>query len=40
MRAKAYPGEDPLSVKEPSVVAGAIADLLIDDFASGARVTL
>lgn len=32
MRAKAYPGEDPASVKAPEVVAKSIADLLIRDF--------
>ena len=40
MRAKAYPGEDPASVKEPSVVADAIADLLASDFANGHRLVL
>ncbi len=40
MRAKAYPGEDPAAVKEPSVVADAIADLLVTDFASGHRLIL
>ncbi len=37
MRAKAYPGEDPASVKEPSVVAEAICDLLQSDFKTGHR---
>ncbi len=37
MRAKAYPGEDPASVKEPSVVAGAICDLIASDFETGHR---
>lgn len=32
MRARAYPGEDPKSVKEPSVVAERIVRLLIEDF--------
>lgn len=32
MRAKAYPGEEPASVKEPAVVARRIVALLIDDF--------
>jgi short-subunit dehydrogenase len=40
MRAKAYPGEDPASVKEPSVVAAAICDLLQSDFATGHRVVI
>lgn len=34
MRAKAFPGEDPLSVKEPKVVADAIADLASKNFES------
>ncbi len=34
MRAKAYPGEDPASVKDPMVVAEAIAELVTRDFAS------
>ena len=40
MRAKAYPGEDPASVKEPAVVADAIAALLASDFANGHRLVL
>lgn len=35
MRAKAYPGEDPASVKAPEVVAERIRALAIDGFASG-----
>lgn len=35
MRHKAYPGEDPKSVKDPSVVADRIVALLTEDFASG-----
>ncbi len=34
MRARAYPGEDPDTVKPPKVVGDAIADLLIADFAN------
>lgn len=34
MRAKAFPGEDPNSVKDPAIVAEAIADLVSRDFAS------
>lgn len=34
MRHKAYPGEDPKSVKEPSVVADRIVALLTEDFAT------
>jgi NAD(P)-dependent dehydrogenase (short-subunit alcohol dehydrogenase family) len=40
MRAKAYPGEDPTTLKEPSVVAGAIAKLLTSDFDTGARLSV
>ncbi|BCA57789.1 SDR family NAD(P)-dependent oxidoreductase [Sphingomonas sp. HMP6] len=35
MRHKAYPGEDPKSVKEPSVVADRIVALLAKDFETG-----
>lgn len=38
MRAAAYPGEDPSTVKEPSVVANAIVDLLQREFETGARI--
>jgi len=34
MRARAYPGEDPLSVKPPERVAERIAALLVEDFAN------
>ena len=37
MRAKAYPGEDPQSVKPPGAVAERIVALLSRDFASGHR---
>jgi NAD(P)-dependent dehydrogenase (short-subunit alcohol dehydrogenase family) len=40
MRAAAYPGEDPATVKEPSVVADAIVELLQSEFATGYRVTI
>jgi NAD(P)-dependent dehydrogenase (short-subunit alcohol dehydrogenase family) len=40
MRARAYPGEDPASVKEPAVVADAIVALLANDFETGHRLTL
>jgi NAD(P)-dependent dehydrogenase (short-subunit alcohol dehydrogenase family) len=40
MRARAYPGEDPASVKEPAVVADAIVQLLTDDFDTGHRLKL
>ena len=32
MRAKAYPGEDPQSVKEPATVADRLVELLVNDF--------
>ena len=35
MRERAYPGEDPASVKAPEIVAARIVALLADDFASG-----
>ena len=35
MRARAYPGEDPASVKQPSVVAERIATLVTDGFDAG-----
>lgn len=37
MRAKAYPGEDPASVKAPEVVGARIAALAAEDFASPHR---
>ena len=40
MRAKAYPGEDPASVKPPEVVADRIVALLGEDFVSGHRETV
>jgi NAD(P)-dependent dehydrogenase (short-subunit alcohol dehydrogenase family) len=40
MRAKAYPGEDPASVKEPAVVAGAIVGLLRTEFETGHRLVI
>lgn len=38
MRAAAYPGEDPSTVKEPSVVANAIVDVLQREFETGTRI--
>jgi NAD(P)-dependent dehydrogenase (short-subunit alcohol dehydrogenase family) len=38
MRARAYPGEDPATVKAPEVVGERIAALAGEDFASGTRV--
>jgi NAD(P)-dependent dehydrogenase (short-subunit alcohol dehydrogenase family) len=40
MRAKAYPGEDPTTVKEPSVVADAILQMLQTEFATGHRLVV
>jgi NAD(P)-dependent dehydrogenase (short-subunit alcohol dehydrogenase family) len=40
MRAAAYPGEDPATVKEPSVVAEAIVALLGSEFDTGHRVVV
>lgn len=38
MRAAAYPGEDPSTLKEPSVVANAIVDILRSEFETGTRI--
>ncbi len=35
MRARAYPGEDPATLKPPETVARAILDLLAADFETG-----
>jgi NAD(P)-dependent dehydrogenase (short-subunit alcohol dehydrogenase family) len=40
MRAAAYPGEDPATVKEPSVVADAIVELLQSEFETGHRLNI
>ena len=40
MRARAYPGEDPASVKPPEVVADRLVSLLAQPFASGHRETV
>ncbi|WP_397598028.1 SDR family NAD(P)-dependent oxidoreductase [Sphingorhabdus sp.] len=40
MRAKAYPGEDPETVKEPSVVADAIVTMLTTEFETGHRLVV
>lgn len=37
MRARAYPGEDPATVKKPEVVADKVVALLAGDFATGSR---
>jgi len=36
MRARAYPGEDPASVKDPQIVGDRIAALIMKDFETGA----
>jgi NAD(P)-dependent dehydrogenase (short-subunit alcohol dehydrogenase family) len=40
MRAKAYPGEDPATLKEPAIVADAIAGLLLGGFETGKRLVI
>jgi short-subunit dehydrogenase len=40
MRARAFPGEDPATLKGPAAVAEAVVDLLKRDFESGARLDL
>jgi NAD(P)-dependent dehydrogenase (short-subunit alcohol dehydrogenase family) len=40
MRAKAYPGEDPMTLKEPAVVADAVAALLLGGFETGHRLII
>ncbi len=40
MRAQAYPGEDPLTLKTPDVVAEKIAEMLASDFETNIRVEL
>ena len=40
MRARAFPGEDPETLKPPSAVADAIVDLLAGDFETGHRLAL
>ncbi|TFI57288.1 SDR family NAD(P)-dependent oxidoreductase [Sphingomonas parva] len=37
MRARAFPGEDPGTIKQPEAVAAGIADLLRNDFETGYR---
>jgi NAD(P)-dependent dehydrogenase (short-subunit alcohol dehydrogenase family) len=37
MRAQAFPGEDPATLKTPDVVADAVVAMLHEDFATGAR---
>jgi short-subunit dehydrogenase len=40
MRARAYPGEDPATLKKPEVVAQAIVEMLGSDFETGHRLDL
>ncbi|ASY45202.1 MAG: SDR family NAD(P)-dependent oxidoreductase [Pseudomonadota bacterium] len=40
MRARAFPGEDPATVKEPEVAADAIVDLVVADTPTGHRVRI
>lgn len=40
MRAKAYPGEDPATLRQPEAAGEAISRLLATDFESGLRTTL
>ncbi len=40
MRARAYPGEDPATLKTPDVVAEAIVDLILADTPDGHRLEL
>ena len=37
MRARAFPGEDPATLKPPSAVADAVVELLREDFETGRR---
>jgi len=38
MRADAFPGEDPATIKQPEVVGEAVANLLAEDFDNGHRI--
>jgi NAD(P)-dependent dehydrogenase (short-subunit alcohol dehydrogenase family) len=40
MRARAYPGEDPATLKPPSAVAEAVVGMLREDFESGKRLEI
>lgn len=40
MRARAFPGEDPATIKAPDVVGAAITTLMTQDFASGTRLAV
>ena len=40
MRARAFPGEDPMTLKTPSVVAKAMVEMLKEDFETGHRLEI
>jgi hypothetical protein len=40
MRARAYPGEDPATLKSPANVADKVVELLGSDFVTGSRYRL
>ena len=40
MRARAFPGEDPMTLKTPSVVAEAMVEMLKEDFETGRRLEI
>ncbi len=40
MRAKAYPGEDPQTLKSPEMVAQELVNLLASDYESGTRIAI
>ena len=40
MRTRAFPGEDPSTIKQPATVAEAIVDLLTEDFETGRRLVV
>ena len=40
MRASAYPGEDPATLKEPALVGDAVAKMLSDDFETATRMII
>lgn len=40
MRANAFPGEDPATIRQPAAVGAAIARLVVDDFETGLRVRI
>jgi NAD(P)-dependent dehydrogenase (short-subunit alcohol dehydrogenase family) len=40
MRARAFPGEDPATIKQPADVGARIAEFLSEDFTSGSRIRI